>query len=198
MAAAAHLKRLRAALHGPVTLGELASRLGRDGAGLLVLMVALPFLQPIPLAGVGTPLGLLVLAVGIQVARGRETPNLPRFVARRRLEAATVDRLLSAAERALARLERIARARGPTAARSPRALGVGMAAIGLLLALPVFVPFGNPVSAAPLALLGLALLEQDGLLGALGLAGAAFTWAYHAALAKLAWAGMKTMATRFF
>lgn len=198
MAAAAHLRRLRATIDGPITLGELSARLGRDGSGLLVLLVSLPFLQPIPLAGIGTPLGLLIFGVGVQIARGRETPLLPRFVASRRLEAATVERLLSGAERLLARLERFARPRWRPVARSPRALGGAIAMTGLLLSVPLFVPFGNPVSAAPMALLGLALLEEDGLFGALGLAGTVVTFVYHAAFARAAWIAAKALAARLF
>ena len=197
MAAAAHLRRLRETLDGPVTLGELSAKLGREGVGLLVFLCALPFLQPIPLAGLGTAVGFLFAAIGIQLARGRETPSLPRFAAERRLEAATVKRLLSAAETFLGFAERFTRPRWPALARSPRLIGAAIAALSLIMIAPVFVPFGNPLTAAPLALLGLALLEEDGLLCALGLAGTALDFAYHAAFARLIWSVLKHFAARF-
>ncbi|MFI5363516.1 MAG: exopolysaccharide biosynthesis protein [Elusimicrobiota bacterium] len=197
MPAAAHLRRLRASLDGPVTLGELAAKLGREGVGLLVFLCALPFIQPIPLAGLGTPVGFLLAAIGIQLLRGRETAALPRFAAVRRLEPATVERLLSAAEKILSFAERFARRRGPPAASSPRLIGGGVLALSLFMIVPVFVPLGNPVTAVPLALLGLALLEGDGLLCALGLAGAALAFAYHAAFAGLVWSVVKRAAARF-
>lgn len=189
MAAAAHLRRLRETLDGPVTLGELSARLGREGIGLLSFLISLPFLQPVPLAGLGTPLGLMLVALGVQLACGHDAPVLPRFVRERRLERATVDRLLGAAERLFGALERVARPRWPAVARSPRAYGAAIVLLGLVFALPVFVPFGNPLSAAPLALIGLAMLEDDGLLGALGLAGTGLSLAYHAAFFRLMWTG---------
>ena len=197
MAAAAHLRRLRATLDGPVTLGELSAKLGREGAGLLAFLCALPFLQPIPLAGLGTPIGFLLAAVGIQLVQGREAPLLPRFAAEHRLKPATVDRLLSAAEKFLGFAERFARPRWRALARSPRLIGAAIIALALIMIVPVFVPFGNPLTAAPLALLGLALLEEDGLLCALGLAGTLLTLAYHAAFARLVWSVLKHSAARF-
>ena len=197
MAAAAHLRRLRETLEGPVTLGELSAKLGREGIGLLAFLCALPFLQPIPLAGLGTPVGLLLAAVGVQLVRGHETPTLPRFASERRLEAATVTRLLTMAERFLAFTERFARPRWPALARSPRLIGAAIVTLALIMIMPVFVPFGNPLTAAPLALLGLALLEEDGILCAFGLAGTAVTAAYHAAFARLVWNILKHAATRF-
>ncbi|MDE2141405.1 MAG: exopolysaccharide biosynthesis protein [Elusimicrobia bacterium] len=196
MPAAAHLRRLRETLDGPVTLGELVSRLGREGIGLLVFVLALPFLQPIPLAGLGTPVGLLLIALGLQLIQGRDEPKLPRFVMARRLEKATVDRLLAAAERLLGIIERFARPRWDFAARSPRVYGTSIVFLGLLFAIPVFVPFGNPIAAAPLAALGLAMLEDDGLLGALGVGGTAFAWAYHGAYARLIWAAIRAFMAR--
>ena len=197
MAAAAHLRRLRETLDGPVTLGELSAKLGREGIGLLAFLCALPFLQPIPLAGLGTPVGFLLAAIGIQLVRGHEAPVLPRFAAERRLEAATVTRLLSMAEKFLVFAERFARPRWPALARSPRLIGAGIVALALIMIVPVFVPFGNPLTAAPLALFGLALLEEDGLLCALGLAGTIMTVAYHAAFARLVWNVLKHAAKRF-
>ena len=191
MAAAAHLRRLRETLAGPITLGELAAKLGREGIGLLAFVIALPFLQPIPLAGLGTPVGFLLAAIGLQLARGHEAPILPRFAAERRLEEATVTRLLSLAERFLGRAERFARPRWPALARSPRLIGGAIIALGAILIVPVFVPFGNPLTAVSLALLGLALLEEDGLLCALGLAGTVLNLAYHAAFAGLLWNALK-------
>jgi hypothetical protein len=164
MPAAAHLRRLREALDGPITFRDLVARLGREGIGLLAFLLALPFLQPIPLAGLGTPVGILLMALGLQLALGHDTPALPRFVADRRLEKETVDRLLSGAERVLNAVSRIAKPRWAFAARSPRAYG-----------------------AALTALIALALLEDDGLLGILGLAGTLGTVAYHWAYLRLVW-----------
>lgn len=196
MAAAAHLRRLREHLSGPVTLGELSKKLGREGIGLFAFFCALPFLQPIPLAGLGTPIGILLVAIGLQLARGHETASMPRFAADRRIEAATANRLLGAAEKALGFMERFTHPRWPAVVESPRLVGAAIVVLGCIMFVPVFVPFGNPLTAAPLALLGLALLEDDGLLCAIGLAGTLATMTYHAAFAEIAWKLLHRAAAR--
>jgi len=188
MAAAAHLRRLREGLAGPLTLGEVSERLGREGAGLLVLLLSAPFLHPLPTGGLTIPAGLIVAAAGWQTARGAESLALPRRAAERRLEEPALRRLLGFAEKVVGFLERAARARGPAFARSPRLLGAAIAALGLMLALPFYLPFGAMACAAPLVLLGLALTEEDGLCGALGLVGAIGAAAYHVAVVRLLWA----------
>jgi hypothetical protein len=140
--------------------------------------------------------GLLLVALGVQLAMGHDAPFLPRFVSGRRLEKATVDRLLSGAEKLLGALEAVARPRWSFAARSPRVYGAAIALLGIIFAIPVFVPFGNPLTAAPLALLGLAMLEDDGLLGALGLAGTAATFAYHGLFMRLIWTAASAFLAR--
>lgn len=189
MAAAAHLSRLRAALDGPLTLGELSERLGPDGIGLLAVLLSVPFLQPIPLAGLGTPVGIVLAAAGVQLALGHERMPLPAFAARRRLEPAVVARVLAAAEKVLLALERFAKPRWRPAARMHRAIGGAMVALGIGFAIPLFVPLGNPVSAAAMVMLGLALLEEDGFLAVLGLAGTAASVALHVGFVVLLWSG---------
>ena len=197
MAAAARLRRLRTELTGPATVGELNALLGREGVGLLVFFIAIPFLQPIPLAGIGTPIGLALMALGVQLTQGRGAPALPASLAGRKLEAETVARLLSGAERVLAAVESFAKPRGPALFRSGFLLGPAVVLLGLLLATPFYVPFGNPFTGLPLALIGLALMEEDGLMAGLGLLGTVITYAYHAAFAKLAWAAAKALFARF-
>ncbi|NNN05995.1 MAG: exopolysaccharide biosynthesis protein [Elusimicrobia bacterium] len=192
MAAAAHLRRLRGGLDGALTLGELAARLGRDGTGLLLILLAAPFLQPLPTAGLCVPAGLLIAAAGLRLARGGEGLVLPRFASERTLEEATLRRLLSAAEKIVGWLERAAKRRGPDWARSPRLIGWMIAALGAGLALPIYVPLGATVCAAPILLLGLALIEEDGACGLLGLLAAVACVAYHAAFARLAWVAIAT------
>jgi hypothetical protein len=189
MAAAAHLRRLRETLDGPVTLGELASRLGREGIGLLLVILAVPFLQPIPLAGLGTPIGFLVAALGVQLARGRGKLPLPRFAAEKRLDEAAVRRALEAAERLTGKLERWTKPRWSFAARRPMVYGLGMIALGLLFALPIFVPLGNPLTGAAAIFIGFCLLEDDGLLGVLGLAGTCLSVLAHSAFLWYLWKG---------
>jgi hypothetical protein len=197
MATAAHLRRLRDGIRGPLTLGALAGRLGREGVGLLVVLLSAPFLQPLPTGGLSLPAGLMIAAAGLQTARGEKGLRLPRFASERRIEEPALRRLLGLAEAVLSRLEKATRPRGPEAARSPRLLGAAVAALGLALAVPIYIPFAAMACAAPLVLLGLALAEEDGVFGAAGLLAGVLALAYHVAAARLAWAAAARLARRF-
>ena len=197
MAASEHLRRLREELGGGLTLGELSSRLGRDGAGILIILLSAPFLQPIPTGGLSVPAGLLIAAAGLQIARGGDRLNLPEFVARKRLEEPTLKKLLAIAEKLAAFLERAAHRRGPAWARSPRLLGFTIAAIGAALAVPFYMPFAAMACAVPLILLALALIEEDGASGVLGLLAAAACFVYHLAVAGLAWTWARALLRKF-
>jgi hypothetical protein len=197
MAAAEHLRRLREGLGGPLELGELAARLGREGAGLLVILLSAPFLQPLPTGGLSVPAGLLIAAAGLKVARGTDRLVLPNFVARKRLEEVNQRRLLGLAEKTVGFLEKIARRRGPDWARSPRLVGWTIAALGAALAVPFYLPFAAMACALPLVLLGLALIEEDGACAVTGLFGAVVCFAYHVAAVRLAWLAVTALARRF-
>jgi hypothetical protein len=196
MPASAQLRRLREGLNGPLTLGELAARLGREGTGLLVILIATPFLQPLPMGGLSMPAGLLIAAAGLQAARGADRLSLPRLAAERRLEGPALRGLLGLAERIVVFLERVSRPRGPAWARSPRLLGLAIAAVGFILALPFYLPLAAMLCALPLILLGLALIEEDGASGLLGLLAAAACVAYHVAAARLIWDLLRALARR--
>lgn len=182
MPAAAHLHRLREAVDGPLTLGELASRLGENGFTLLVVFLCLPFLQPVPLAGLSTAIGLYLAISGVQHARGRSVPWMPGWLTRRRVDERLLRRLLGLAERFFALVERFARPRFTALARRHDLVGLGIAALACLLLVPIPIPFSNMSCALGMVLLALGHLEDDGLLMLGGILGGAAAFAYHLAL----------------
>jgi hypothetical protein len=182
MAAAEHLRRLRAAVDGPLTLGELSGRLGEDGFALLVVFLCLPFLQPVPLAGLSTAVGLYLAFAGVQHAGGRGVPWLPAWLAAKRLEERHVQGLLGLAERFFTLVEKVARPRLQPLARRHDLIGFVIAFLAALLCLPLPIPFSNMLCAVGMVLLALGHLEDDGLLAAGGLLGGLAAVAYHAAL----------------
>lgn len=148
---------------GEVTLGELADAAGEQTAGLLILLLALPSLLPGLNVGAAPIGGLALAALGWQMARGRK-PWLPAGLRARKLHPGHVKAMLARFEQALGRF-RLSGARS----LNRRGMGLLVAWTGLLLALPVPLPFGNIAPAGALALQGAALLEERPLLGWLGL-----------------------------
>jgi hypothetical protein len=188
-----HLRALEAAIDGPMTLGELTHRMHHAGFGLIVLFVCVPFLQPLPLAGLSTVLGVFIALQGVQLLRGRREPHLPEWLARRRLEARTLHLVLGAARRFFAIADRFSRPRWRPLAANERAVGAAMALCGSLLALPFPIPLSNMICATPAALLSLALLEEDGLIALFGWLGVLAMIAFHIGLLLLGAEGTRAL-----
>ncbi|MBI2387502.1 MAG: exopolysaccharide biosynthesis protein [Elusimicrobia bacterium] len=180
-----HLVALEAAIDGPMTLGQLTRRMHHAGFGLIIIFVCMPFLQPLPLAGLSTVLGAFIALQGVQLVRGRREPHLPDWIARRRLEANTLHLLLGAARRFFALAEKVSRPRWRALAANERAVGAGIALCGALLALPFPIPLSNMICASPAVLLSLGMLEEDGLIALLGWLGIFLTVCFHVGLALL-------------
>lgn len=151
-----------------VTLRELAEvgDESEDALFLLLLLLSLPFCQPIPLAGLSTPFGLAIFAGGRAMAAGRPF-RMPARIAAVRVPHTFFPALLRGAARMVGWLERHLRPRRRELAREPgwrRVHGAVIAFWALMLALPLPLPFSNVFSALPIPLLAAALLEDDGVM----------------------------------
>ena len=147
-----------------VTLREVMTVLHGRGFILLMLLLSLPFCTPIPLPGLSTPLGCIILLIAIRLALGQK-PWLPARFLDLRLPPATFRRVFAFTRRLVLGFERLLRPRLPWVSASPRlqqlhALPIIVCAIFLLLPLPV--PFSNVIPAWAIILMAAGLLERDG------------------------------------
>lgn len=153
-----------------VTLREVIYVLRGRAYLLLVLLLALPFLTPLPLPGLSTPFGLAIAAIALRLALGQR-PWLPKKLQRKELPPGFFGRLLGVAERILRLLEKLLRPRlagltGTPLLRQLHAVLLLLAALALLLPLPI--PFTNSFPAWTILLLAGGLLERDGVAILLG------------------------------
>lgn len=179
------------------TLLRLVQTAGTSGFGFLVVLLSL---IAIPFVGVSTPFGLLVAGLGVQLTLALPHPWLPRWLARRQLPPQAIGRVRELVERRFAWLDRRMhpRAFALTRGLGRRIAGLMIALMGIGLALPLPIPGSNWIFIAPLVVLGLGLLEEDGWWVAaghlLGLANLIALWflqdAVRAALTRIAaWLG---------
>jgi len=158
---------LRAALHAApgerITLENLLEPLKRRAFGFLLLLLAIPNFIPVPL-GIGGVMGVLVVALGLEMLVGLEHPWIPGFLRRRTLSRDGLLRFLDRIEPVTRRLERMCQPRLQRLTRRPFTLvsGAVMILIGILLALPI--PFTNYVFGGMLIAFAFALVERDGAL----------------------------------
>lgn len=160
--------------------------MGDRGHALFIILLALPFLLPLPLPGLSTPSGILIFFLGGALVLNRE-PWLPQRVRHTPIP----KRLLSYIERKinpkLARLEKVFKPRWFDFSHGNwvvRAHGVLISASAILLALPA-PPGGNVGPAAAVLLFALAVLECDGLMTLLGVVALGLALTYFGGLAVL-------------
>ncbi len=148
-----------------VTLREVIYTLHGRAYMLLVLLLALPFITPIPLPGLSTPFGLAIVLIAARLSLGQR-PWLPMMFQRKELPAGFLRKLFAVAERVLRFFEKFLRPRLTFLSDTPllaqlHAVLMLVAALALLLPLPI--PFTNSFPAWTILLLAAGLLERDGL-----------------------------------
>lgn len=148
-----------------VRLRELLDATKGRGFNLLLVLIALPFLTPIPLPGFSIPFGLVVAIIGARLALGQK-PWLPQRLLDRELPPGFLNKLVNAAGRVLKFLEYFLR---------PRLLflhnhiiyrhlaGALIMISGIYLVLPLPIPFSNGLPGWTVLLISAAALERDGL-----------------------------------
>jgi hypothetical protein len=156
-----------------VSVGDIVAALGDRGLGVLIAIFALPAAVPVPtFPGFTAAFGLPIVAFSVQLMLRWHRLVLPRFVARRTMSTASFRAIATKVAHVLSRIERLLRPRfaAVTGPISERFLGALCAVTALAIAVPL--PFGHNVAALGLALIGLGLIERDGLAIMLGVAAA--------------------------
>lgn len=179
---------------GDFTLGEIFEHLaGRGHAALMVVMAMLTFLPAISVIT-----GPILVFVGLRFSFGQR-PWLPKWLLQRSVQRSTIASVATTCERFEKRTARILRPRAVGLVRNiwlHRALGVIVAICGALLPLPI--PFTNFPLALPVIIIGLSLLEDDGLYAVIGLALGVLVLSSLAAATWFGSAGLGHLWHRYF
>lgn len=148
----------------PVTLREVIGVLQGRAYNLLMLLLAIPFLLPLPLPGLSTALGLIISVIALRLTLGQK-PWLPARLLDRVLPPRFFPTLLAGARRVLRLLEVMLKPRQLWLTSSPllgqlHAFIILVASLVLLLPLP---PGTNFPPALCIVIMAGGLLERDGL-----------------------------------
>jgi hypothetical protein len=176
----------------PLHLSELIQVVHGRGYDLLLILLALPFLTPIPLPLLSVPFGVLILITGTRITLGKP-PSWPRWLRDRPLPPKFFGGLLRATGRIVGFIEWLVRPRLQFLHSHPvfqRLGGVLIALSGLFLLLPLPVPMSNFFPALTVILLASGALESDGLFF---LAGCGAFCASAAYLALIAFGGTQIL-----
>lgn len=173
---------------GPgITLRAIMKTLGERGFALLVVGLGLPNCLPMP-PPIPLLCGLLLIFVALQMVLGWNTPWLPGFLLDKTVSRATMANFIERAMPWVRKLERVAKPRfGIVDSRLAFRL-IGSALMMFSVALVCAAPFiGQVPLGVAVVLIGLGLVERDGLLVlggiAVGLVGTALSLGFVFALA---------------
>lgn len=147
-----------------LTLQEIFSLLGEKGHLILILFFSVPFMQPMPLVGLSTPLGILIVIVGYYFLI-EKPPWLPKRFAQLVVPQEILKKTIQMILKIWKFLEKVLTPRWPRLHDSHffRVVNFGLMAISaLLLALPIPVPFTNTVPTVSIVLNVIGQLEEDG------------------------------------
>lgn len=152
-----------------LTVGDIVAVLRDRAFALLIVILGLPNCLPMP-PPIPLVCGFLLLLVAVQIMAGMTSPWLPRILLARSVARSDVER---AAKRAVPLLRRLERWSRPRMSLFETPLGmrtVGLIVLTLSLALIVAAPFiGQIPLGIAICLVGLGLVERDGLVVVIGL-----------------------------
>lgn len=175
-----------------LSLRQIVEVLRGRGFDVLVIILVLPFCQPIPLPGLSTPFGLALMFFGLRIAL-RQRPWLPDWLMRREITYDTLHKIVTMTIAVAKRLEKVIHPRLRFVKRwwSFNALnGLAIVSSSFLLMLPLPIPFSNTIPAWSILLLALGMMEEDGAVIVLGYLMAGAAWTYLVALWMLGEAGL--------
>lgn len=176
-----------------LSLGRLLEIVGPKGHSFISLFLVLPFLQPIPLVGLSTAIGLVIAMIGIFIIRDRP-PYLPARLAKIQWESKSILKVCSVLERLMKRLERYIQPRGHALITQnwlKRLNGILIFFHAILMSLPLPIPLSNFLPASVLFLLSLGALEEDILVILLGYTMALINLAFFTSLVLLPYLGLR-------
>ncbi len=175
-----------------VTLETLMDRISFKSFGVFLIILSLPSALPVPAPGYSVPFGLALMYLGVQVMARRDHPWFPEFVRQRRIPAKGNARLVRWMVKFLAFFEYFVRPRVRFVYTNPisyRFLGLVITICAISMCSPI--PLTNTVPALGIFLIGLGMLEEDGLGALVGLlvalAGLALSLTVHILVLRLGW-----------
>lgn len=146
-----------------MTLQEIFNQLAGRGYLLFVILLSLPFCQPLQIPGMSTPFGMVIFFIGLRIAFGHRL-WWPKSVLNKSISSHALETIIHKTLWILQKLNKITKVRW-TWLFTPKMKfihGLMIAALGFFLALPLPIPLSNIIAGWALVLLCIGLLEEDG------------------------------------
>ncbi len=149
---------------GPrISLGALVDALQDRGFGVLLFIFAFPNLIPLNIPFVSSVLGFPLVLLAAQLTYGRHKPWFPDWLTEQSFPREGFTKVALRALPYLERAERLLQPRLPAFVSwtAERFVGAFVLILAIVLTLPIL--FGNWLPACAISIIGLAIVEKDGL-----------------------------------
>ncbi len=163
-----------------LTIKKILESLCGKSRLLLLVFLALPFCQPIPLPGLSTPIGIAIAFLGFRLALGKSI-WLPQKMLKKTISSKTIQKTARLFLRILKKTSRLTHPRWPVLcghAAMQIFNGLLVLFLGLFLALPLPIPFSNLLAGWSVFFITLGLLKDDGVIVFIGYLGSFLTLAF--------------------
>lgn len=148
-----------------ISMDIVLKKLAGKGQAILLILLSIPFCLPIQIPGFSTPFGIILSIIGLRIATSNYI-NIPEFIAKKTISYKILRKLINSALKISGKIQSFIFPRLITLTSKTifkTAHGLTIFILGILLALPLPIPFTNFFAAYPLLCFGLGLLEDDGL-----------------------------------
>lgn len=144
---------------------DIVTGFGSRSHAFLILFLCLPFIQPLPMFGLSTPVGLFISIAGLFMAFGRK-PWLPKKLSQKLVSFPVIEKFCLSLIKILNKTEKWIKPRGGfwLSSRIAKIIdGILIAIFGVLLAMPLPIPFTNTIPGYFLLFNTIGWLERDGI-----------------------------------
>lgn len=173
------LLRLRAN-HKILSIRDILEVLSGGGKAVLLIVLSLPFCQPIQIPAFSVPFGIAIAFCGIRMAFGKRI-WLPKRILEKRIHKRTLIKITDKTLRILKKIKPWVHSRLSGLRDYPGHQllnGLIIALSGILLALPLPIPLSNLTAAWSIFLIALGIIEEDGVCVLIGYAAFLLTAAF--------------------
>lgn len=148
-----------------LSLAEILQVLSGKGQSLILILLSLPFCQPIQIPGLSTPFGLMVAFIGLRMAFGKKI-WLPKKLLKKDIPKHSLNKITEKTLHLIRKMKPWIHPRFTWISRSffmKKGNGLMIFVLGLLLALPLPIPMSNLTAAWSILLIAFGTLEDDGI-----------------------------------
>jgi hypothetical protein len=148
-----------------LTISEILRILSGRGRPLVLLLLSLPFCQPIQIPGLSTPFGLAIAFIGLRLVFGKRI-WMPKKILSITVSSDTIKKITDKTLNLLRKMKPWIHSRLVWMSNSSfmvKGNGFIISILGILLSLPLPIPLSNLSAAWSICLISIGIIEDDGL-----------------------------------